>query len=280
MWKPRSLNTSGDSHRIYIFVTSWQPDPYVNVLVHALQHFNLTHVYFISVAEHGYTHEDDAEERQRGLGTIRANIEARVQELSQGRYTRSRASGEGSQPEIVEIDPSHAKLYRDCYARLERIENTSVVIPWSELDDRLALFSRDGRAIFDVTALKKNLLVDTVVLLISRGCTRVFDFEILKKGPRFYNELELIHNLKESDNLLRGDFIYRNLAENAHVRRAESRMVARSFQFRSLIIITATVGVLILLVQIFFSKSWAETAIAIAATTAAIAAWLFLLRRD
>lgn len=102
----------------------------------------------------------------------------------------------------------------------------------------------------------------------------------MKKGPRFYNELDLIHNLKEGGNLLCGDFIYRNLAENAHVKRAERRMIARSIQFRSLIIITTTVGVLVLLVQIFFSRSWAETAIAIAATTAAIAAWLFLLRRD
>lgn len=156
MWKPRSLNTSGDSDRLYIFVTSWQPDPYVNVLVYALQHFNLVHVYFISVAEHGYTHEDDAEEKRRSLSVIRASVEARVQELSQGHYTRGRATEEGSKPEIVKIDPSHAKLYRDCYARLERIENTSVVIPWPELDDRLASFSRDGRAIFDVTASRRT----------------------------------------------------------------------------------------------------------------------------
>lgn len=259
-------------------MTSWQPDPYINVLAYALQHFKLSQVYYVSIAEHGYVNEDGTEDERQSLAKIRAGIESRLRELAEGRYTRH--SKDGKPGETVSLGADDARFYQKCMVQLEPLENTSVVIPWSELDRRLTSFANDGLGIFDVTTLKKNLLVDAVVILISRGCTNVFDFEITKKGPRTYDERELIHNLREHNEISLGDFVYRNLAENEHLVRAEKRLVAHSLRVRSLIAVTGAVGLTVLIVQIFFSRSWPEIAVGIAATTAAISAWAAPLLRD
>jgi hypothetical protein len=271
--KPRSDDRSAD--RLYIFVTSALPDPYVNVIVYAIRHFQLGRVYFISVAEHGYPNEDDDESGR--LRAVVADVDLMLNELSEGRYISR--SKENPDRNSTSIGADAAGIYKSCLARWERIENTSSVIMWDDLDAKLAEFSKDGHAIFDVTALKKNLLVDAVVLLLSRGCNQVFDFEILRRR-RYFNERDLIHNLNETDNAKVGDFVYRNLTATSHLRVAQRRMVARSITFRNLILLTAVVGAIVLLVHIFFPSSWAETAVLTAATTAAIVSLLFLLLRD
>jgi hypothetical protein len=278
MPKHRSLRVIDGRRRLYIIVTSWQPDPYVNVLAYTLQHFKLSQIYFISIAEHGYVIEDDAESERKSLSKIRAGVEDRLRELAEGRYTRR--GKDGKPDEVVPVDEAASRFYRNCITQLESLENTSVVIPWSDLDHRLESFTSDGRGIFDVTTLKKNLLVDTVVILISHGCTDVFDFEIVKNGPRSYDERELIHNMTEATEVQPGDYMYRNLIENDHLARAERRLITRSLTVRSLIAVTAAVGIAVLLVEIFFSHSWPGVAIGVVATTAAISAWFApLLRR-
>ena len=264
-----------DRRRLYIFVTSRNPDPYVNVIVHSVQNFRLDKICFVSVVEHGYVTESDGETQR--LRAVTAEIDRRLVELSDGRYTGIKLL-DGSVRER-RIDESSRVLYKSCVEKLERIENANLVISWTDLSEKLKEFSSDENAVFDVTALKKNLLVDVVVLLLSRGCSRVFDFEILRRGV-FYDERDLIHSLKPSNNVSRGDYLYRNLAENSHVKLAVKRMVARSMTFRQLVVVTALVTVIVSVIQVSFPSSWAQTAVTIFATVAAIAGWLFLLRRD
>src|SRR2546421_13009194 len=129
MWRRSSLRAADGHRRLYIFVTSWQPDPYVNVLAYAMQHFKLSHVYFISIAEHGYVSEDDAENERQSLSKIRARIEDRLRELAEGQYTRR--GKDGKPDELVRIGAADARFYQNCIRQLEPLENTSVVIPWS-----------------------------------------------------------------------------------------------------------------------------------------------------
>jgi hypothetical protein len=264
--------------RLYIFVTSANPDPYINVLVYAIRHFKLGLVCFISVQEHEYRSEDDAAGMR--LQTVVSRIDDTFQNLSGGSYLKERQS---DQVDIspVPIDSSAAEMYRACLQIWEdQLEISRLVVHWRDLDEKLRSFAADGHGIFDVTALKKNLLVDVVALLLSRGCTRIFEFEIVNK-ERSYDERDLIHSLTEVDKATEGTFIYRNLTESPHLASAERRMLARSVTFRMLILVTAIVAAIVLIVQIFLPSSWFATAILAAATTAAIAGWLYpLLRRD
>ena len=70
------------------------------------------------------------------------------------------------------------------------------------------------------------------------------------------------------------------MQESPHVIRAENRMVARSLKFRSLLVLTASIGVVVIVVQTFYPKSWLETGVLALASVAAIAGWLSSLRRD
>ncbi len=218
-WLYRSDGSSDGPSQLYIFVTSAEPDPYINVLVHAIRKYSLVQIYFVSVVEHGYTEENDAEDAR--LRTIVSNVDNLFEDLSQGNYWKERAGERDS----VAIDPTSTEMYRSCFAEWERIPSTTFVIKWQELDQKLRGFAADGRGMFDVTALKKNLLVDISVLLVSRGCTRIFEFEILRR-PRFYDQRDLIHELKEPDRTTKGDYTYRNLTESAHLKSAVKRMIA------------------------------------------------------
>lgn len=264
-----------DARRLYIFVTSRNPDPYVNVIVHAVENFGLEKICFVSVVEHDYLAESDGETQR--LRAVTAEIDRRLVELSGGKYTGVPLPDGPVQSST--IDEESRQRYTNCVEKLERIEDTTLVIPWIDLSKKLMEFSSDVGAVFDVTALKKNLLVDVVVLLLSRGCSRVFDFEILRREV-FHDQRDLIHSLRPSNNVSRGDYLYRNLAENDHVKQAIKRMVARSMTFRQLVIVTALVAVVVSAVQISFPSSWAQTLVTIVATVAAIAGWLFLLQRD
>lgn len=268
-------SSGANIRRLYIFVTSRNPDPYVNVIVHAVQSFNLEKICFVSVVEHGYVNESDGETSR--LRAVTADIDLRLEELSSGKYSHANR-GDSSSTE-KEIDARSSEMYKSCVEKLERVENTSLVIAWADLRRKLEEFSSDASAAFDVTALKKNLLVDVVVLLLSRGCSRVFDFEILRREV-FHDERDLIHSLKPSNSAVRGDYVYRNLAENEHVEHAVKRMIARSMTFRQLASVTVVVAVLVTVIQVVFPSSWAQTTVTIIATVAAIAGWLYLLRRD
>jgi hypothetical protein len=239
------------------------------------QEFDISHVYFVSIVEHDYTTETPETDAVRSLSEIRAGVESRMRELANGSYTRSpRPGGTG---EVVEIGSAAAGLYKRCLSALEEMETTSVTFRWSELDDRLATYSEDGRGVFDVTALKNNLLVDIVIGLLSRGSNRIYAFEILKQGKRSYDERELVHNLQKGGNLARGDYVYRNLLQNPNVKTALGRIISHSVRFRSLVIITGIVGIVVVLIQIFYPNSWPETVVAVLAAVAAIAAWLYSL---
>lgn len=261
--------------RLYIFVTSRNPDPYVNVIINAVQSFRLEKICFVSVVEHGYVAESDGEAQR--LRSVTAEIDRRLEELSDGEYTGAKRF-DGSAQEKQIADESR-DFYKECVAKLGRIETSDLVISWPELGAKLKEFASDRSAFFDVTALKKNLLVDVVVTLLSCGCTRVYDFEILRREV-FHDDRDLIHSLRPSNNASQGDFVYRNLTQNNHVSKAIGRMIARSMTFRQLAYVTACVAIVATIVQVFYPTSWAQTAVTTVATVAAVAGWLFLLRRE
>jgi hypothetical protein len=249
---------------LYIFTTSERPDPYINTLVHVFSRFSIAAVRVVAISEHGYS---DEREQARATSVV-GQIDKQLSELAAGRYVRSASSGGG----VAEIDQRGAQIYARCIDQLNKSGISGTVVPLAKLDDYLKQFSARGSGVFDVTALKKHLLVDVVALLLSQGSSEVYSFELIK-SPRF-NEEDLIHSLRE------GEFEYRNLTASIPVQRAADRITRRSIRFRTLIGLTLSLGILLVVTQVFFADTWLMTAFGLASIAASIGSYLFPLVRD
>jgi hypothetical protein len=248
----RSAGAS-DRQELFIFVTSTRPDPYVNVLVHALRSRPISAVHYIAIREHGYS----AEQENDRLLKITSGIHTHLQSLAD---------------QYSDRNEGWAAIYEECLDKLDSISTTTEVVVWTDLDSRLRAFSANAVSIFDVTALKKNLLVEVVALLLSWGCTRVYIFELLKVPT--HNEADLIHALKPSE------FSYRSIAESKNIEVAQKRILANSATLRTLLVTTGIVALFVLVVQLFFGSTWLQTVILAVGTITSIAGFVFLLLRN
>lgn len=246
---------------LYIFVTSPRADPYVNVLMYLLRNPSVSAVHFIALIEHDYT----GEQMDERLSDIEANVGILLDQLAKGFYGDRK----------IELDSAWAAAYRECRIKFDRISVQRSSVSWDELDEELQKFISSGEVMFDVTTLKKNLLVDVVALLLSRGWTRIFNFELVTSGVPKYDERGLIHALGPAG------FRYRSLAESKHVEKARSRIISRSITFRTVLRITAGVAIVVLGIQLFFANTVLESGILAVATVAAIVGCLIpLIRKD
>jgi len=175
----------------------------------------------------------------------------------------------------VEISEKDAMRYARCSERINNSGMLGIVIRLEELDDSLRQFMTEGSSLFDVTALRKELVVDVVALLLSRGCSEIYSFEIVK-SPLYYDDRDLIHSLDESHD----DFHYRNLTVSAPVQTALDRIVSRSIRFRTLLAFTASLGLLLIAAQTFFSHTPLMSILGAVSIAASIGSYLFPLVRD
>jgi hypothetical protein len=213
----------------------------------------------VGIKEHEYSNEQISQRISAILATIYATFDS----LAHGYYSDS------GNP-TIELE--WRSTYRSCMEKLEGTPTTTMVVQWSELDKELGNWVTSGRSRFDVTTLKKNLLIDVVALLLARGCTEVYSFELLKTPN--YDDRDLIHALTPNE------YRYRSIAESRHVEAARRRMVSRSLTFRSIVWVTVAIGLLVIAVQILFPRSWIQSMVVSTATATSIAAWLYAFRRD
>jgi hypothetical protein len=256
----RNRNIAQQSRRpeLYIFVTAQRADPYVNVLTYLLRNRTVSAIHYVALIEHGYT----TEQMEARLIDIEAGVGILLGQLAEGRY--------GDREIDLALD--WVSVYRECKTELNSISVERLPISWDDLDNALREFLSDGPVMFDVTTLKKNLLVDVVALLLSRGWTDIRTFELVTSHQPKFDEQGLIHALGNR-------FSYRNLADSKHVEKARSRIVSNSLTFRTVLIITAGVALVVFIIQLFFANTALESGILALATVAAIAAWLFTLIR-
>lgn len=251
---------------MYLLATSNLPDPYVNVLVHAVERHRPEKVVFVEIVE--------ISESEEGAGDhvryVYSSVEKMLRELAGGAYvSRSQARRVS-----VSIPGSGAERYEKCLSYLSRIETGVVAVPWVDLDRRIGEFMSSGVAMFDLTTLKKNLLVDVASILLSRGCMEFYTFE-LTIGRRYFDQRDLIHNLGATD------YNYRRVSNSRHIDVARRRMVARSGSFQKFLAVTALVGCVVLVVQFVFPDTWLDRIVIAMATAASIAGMvLFPLMKD
>ena len=194
--------------RLYIFVKSESPDPYVNVISIAVRQYRLGELHFVSIKETESTNTHELPER------VSAAVRTRLRQLAAGKYVQA---GD----HVASIPENGAKEYQYCLAVLDDLDRYSTEsIKSEDLDAALGRYVGSGDAIFDVTALDKKNLVDIVSLLLSRGGAKVCTFEIRNKRPEF-NQNDLVHALREDQ------YQYRQLTQGIHVDLAKERIAAR-----------------------------------------------------
>ena len=129
-----------------------------------------------------------------------------------------------------------------------------------------------GQCLFDVSALKKNLLVDVVAVLLSVNFSDVYSFE-LHKRPQ-YDQGDLYHILKKSD------YVFRNLTRSLPVTLSLNRIKKWSARSKAIILFTIILALIFIPISIFWQESNVMSVLNVAALIASIGSYLFLLVHD
>lgn len=245
---------------LYIFVTSARPDPYVNIIAHAVRSFHVKKIHFVGIIKHDYKNEQG----EMTARAVSAATFAMLESLASGKYPQK------DQDEPIEAE--QAGIYKDCIARLDAVQVSSLEIHWNDLAGKLIDFAKNDAAVFDVTALRNSLLVDVVALLLSQGSSQLWTFDAIRRFT--FDSRDLIHAMNENV-----DYMYRCLSDSKHVETAIKRMLARSLTFRSLLVITIVLLVPIGTVHLLFPQSWVQSIIISVTSTVGIATWFLVMKR-
>lgn len=220
-----------------LFVTSERPDPYINAIAYCVEHRKVDTIRLITISGHGYP-----DERSKALAlSVLSNIRSQLVALGEGRYLEF---DPGSDPEAVDAfhNADARAFYGNLLTRIERDCRVSTqVISHSELDAELLELGKDAKSYFDVTALRKSLLVDVTALLISRGVRGVHTFELLR--AQRYDITDLYHDLRFEQ-----DYVYRELTDSAPVSQAIARMERPTIRLRWMLTLLSAVSLLSLVV--------------------------------
>jgi hypothetical protein len=226
---------------LYIFATSARPDAYINSIAHLASRQELGRVQVVVVAEHDYPRDEE----EADLATeVLASVLGQLKALSRGAYLRRQK--DGSVTETV-LPNGSLEIYAKCLDVLNKHGNGCLSIPYSHLETRLIEIISKGGCLFDLSALKKYLLVDVVATLVAHDFSRVYTFELLK-APTF-DERDLYHSLRKED------FIYRNLAESSLVSSSLRHIRRWSARSQFLLFATAILTGLFILARMFGSAS-------------------------
>jgi hypothetical protein len=246
---------------LYIFATSARPDAYVNSIAHLASQQELGKVQIVVVAEHDYPRDEE----EADLATeVLASILDLLKALSQGVYPKRQKDGSTSR---VALPDRSYEIYAKCLDTLNKQGNGCLSISYSDLERRLVELSKED-CLFDLSALKKHLLVDVVATLIAHNFSRVRAFE-LHKAPTF-DERDLYHNLRKED------FIYRNLAKSPLINSSLKHIRRWSTRSQLFLILTVVLtGILILIRTIAGVASPLMDYMNGAAVVASIASFLF-----
>lgn len=239
-----------------IFVTSIRPDPYINVIAYCLDHRNVDEIRLIAVSDHDYP-----EERSESLALdVLSNIQKQIQALRAGMYIDFGANETRSEVDLG------SEAWSDYYSRLwDRMQRqcriSTDVVAHSDLDALLQKISQDGDALYDVTALRKSLLVDITSIMISINAKGLGAFELIKKPS--YDDRDLYHCLE-----IGTDYQYRDLSGTKPVQGAMHRVSAATRRVRRTLATLA--GVLFLLGVFALILDW-ESAVSVASLAGGVA---------
>lgn len=224
---------------LYSFATSGNPDTYINALTYASEHKNIDRYHLVVISEHEYQNESESE---LWASTINANISTQLQALSEGKYYKY------TEKELIKLrDINGIEVYEKCLKTINNGGSSAIVISIDNLDSRIRKFIRKDNCLFDVSALKKNLLVDVISILISINFNEVYSFELVKEPT--YSQNDLYHNLSSNE------FLFRKLTDSKPVKRSLARINKWTLRASLLLIFTIVVAIIFIPLFIYFPDS-------------------------
>jgi minimal CRISPR polymerase domain len=191
---------------LYIFTTSDQPDPYINVIAHCAANYeNLRKVILIGIT--GDRLKIDIEKEK--LDKLKKDISNQLDSLVKGKYLTKKMD-KGWEEIDIEIDP----IDRRAYGRLQGLSLDLKPLNYDDLEKEIQeiLSNEDSTInIFDITAVLKSYLINIYTILRFRNISTIHSFELFNK--RSYDHKELIHN-----QTYKKTYDFPCLAENLHTR--------------------------------------------------------------
>jgi len=196
-------NDSMKQTKLYIFVTSEIPDPYINVIAHCNANYrSLSQVTLVGITEDRGRIPTEIGKLER----LRQNISDLLDNLCRSKYPK-KVDGQLTLLDI-QIEPADRQRYDD----LKRLTLETKVLDYQILGEEISslIHSTDSfKYIFDVTAVAKSYLVDVYTILRFKNVSDIYSFELFKK--RDFDERDLIHNL-----VYRKTYGFTCLAETPH----------------------------------------------------------------
>jgi hypothetical protein len=195
------------NNTLYIFSTSFNPDVYINAIVHYLN-IGSTEKVNIEVI----TVFEDAVERNKLENKYRntiEKIEIVLDNLGKGEYHTT--DGDRNERTVI-LEEDDKSFYRQSKIKINgRIIPRSIL--YAELEEEMIriINNQDDKFIFDLSGERKYLLVDIVFISLANNCKELFVFDILREPDFKLKERNLIHSLGGND------YKFRNLFSTQYV---------------------------------------------------------------
>jgi hypothetical protein len=191
--------------RLYIFITSDIPDPYINAIAHCGSYYKeLTQVTLIEILGD----RRRVGQKKEHLNRLRQDIKDQLKGLSSAKYLSLKDNAR------TWVDVRIEESDRIIYAGLAEISIDVTVWIYDDLKTEVAnlLNSRGSfEYVFDVSAVLKSQLVDVYVVLRSENISAIHSFELIT--GRSYDDRDLIHN-----RIFGETYKYPSLTESLHTK--------------------------------------------------------------
>lgn len=247
---------------LYVLATSPRPDSYINVIIHVLRSFHdVSSIKLVTIS-------DSPESRQDAM-TVMSNIERQLEALCNGQYIPNIA-----RPKLIEPISDAGRLFYLNYSDTIKRMLGSASISLSYLDRDLRELIADRWCLFDVTALRKDLLTDVFSVLLAQEFRDIYYFELIKPAlpqDSTKGRLDLIHDMRP-----REDYEFKNLMASDPVQRSLAHIRANLMQFRTAIAVLLAAAFVVFAVQAFFKETWITNTLVSVSIVGAIASMLFL----
>lgn len=246
---------------LYTFATTDRPDVYINSLAYTIKHHSIDKFQIIVISEHGYSNEEDSDKASKIFSSICNQLECLVDSKYYNHQSKS----------TIEID-CDTHIYEECLDVINEGGTTFIVIPGSKLEKKLKEYIKLGDAFFDVSALKKNLLIDVVSYFLSIGYRDVYSFELFKKAT--FDQGDLYHELGPKD------YKYRNLTNSDIVKNSMKRVTRWQARIKIVAILFFLTFIVLTLLPYLFGSTEVMSNLNILGFSITIASFLYIFVSD
>lgn len=183
--------TSKQTVSLFIFLTSKNPDIYINVLGYCLEQYNITEIKILEISED----RGQVERIKASLSRFKEQILVRLNNLQSGKYDYvdncEKDAENKNKVRDIDIDTQQKQRYLSIYNLLSQKASLDVVI-YNELEEWLTSNSTKN-LIIDLTGVTKDYLVDIYTILMLKNVGKAYSFKIYKRQS--FDDGDLIHNL-------------------------------------------------------------------------------------